>query len=285
MHHYTSVAEQFIPQGRVLDVHEFGNGNINDTYLVTTDSNDEPHFVLQRINTQVFKHPKPIMQNMRIFTEHMRRRAREEGHPWEMPRVLKTCEGQDFFLDGENSFWRAISYVEGARSFDTIHSSDHAREVGHALGTFQHLISDLPVETLADTLEGFHITPLYLEQYDQTISHNGFVPNAEVRLGLDFVAARRQWARELSVNDPELFRHLVPCDPVVTVAPDVVFFEAFANIYLEAFRAIEAELAGKPLPKDLDYPTADDGVYGMAFIETVVKRSKLGAKWLKFPKV
>lgn len=41
--------------------------------------------------------------------------------------------------------------------------------------------------------------------------------------------ARRKWARELSANDPELFRHLVPCDPVVTVAPDVVFFECFAK--------------------------------------------------------
>ena len=39
----------------------------------------------------------------------------------------------------------------------------------------------------------------------------------------------RQWANELSRNDPELFRHLVPCDPVVTVAPDVVFFECFAK--------------------------------------------------------
>ncbi len=63
------------------------------------------------------------------------------------------------------------------------------------------------------------------------------------------------------------------------------YLEAFANIYLEAFRAIEAELAGQPLPADLDYPTIDDGVHGMAFIETVVKSSKLGAKWLKFPKV
>ncbi len=41
--------------------------------------------------------------------------------------------------------------------------------------------------------------------------------------------ARRQWAGELSRNDPELFRHLVPCDPVVTVAPDVVFFECFSK--------------------------------------------------------
>ena len=41
--------------------------------------------------------------------------------------------------------------------------------------------------------------------------------------------ARVQWANELSRHDPELFRHLVPCDPVVTVAPDAVLFECFSK--------------------------------------------------------
>jgi hypothetical protein len=41
--------------------------------------------------------------------------------------------------------------------------------------------------------------------------------------------ARRAWAAELSRFDPALFRSLVPCDPVVTVAPDVVFFECFSK--------------------------------------------------------
>lgn len=40
---------------------------------------------------------------------------------------------------------------------------------------------------------------------------------------------RRRWAAELAANDPALFRSLVPCDPVVTVAPDVVMFECFAK--------------------------------------------------------
>jgi Ser/Thr protein kinase RdoA (MazF antagonist) len=197
LHHYTWIAEQFTSEGRVLAVREFGNGNINDTYLVTTDAIEQPHFVLQRINTQVFKHPGLIMQNMRIFTEHMHRRARQEGELWEIPRVLRTRSGEDFYLDPENHFWRAISYVEDARSFDTILSSDHARQVGYALGTFQRLISDLPVETLADTLEGFHITPLYLEQYRRTISHNGFATSAEVQWGMEFISSRQQWASVL----------------------------------------------------------------------------------------
>jgi hypothetical protein len=41
--------------------------------------------------------------------------------------------------------------------------------------------------------------------------------------------ARRKWAAELAQNDPAMFRALVPCDPVVTVAPDVVFFECFSK--------------------------------------------------------
>lgn len=197
MHHHTAVAEQFISQGNVSDVREFGNGNINDTYLVTTDIHEESHFVLQRINTHVFKQPKLIMQNMRAFTDHMRRRAREENHRWIMPRVLQANDGNDYHLDPEGNFWRAISYIPGARSFDTVMSLEHAREVGYALGMFQYLISDMKIKFLADTLVGFHIMPQYLRNFDQAFSNNGFHSGAEVRYGLDFIAARRDWAHIL----------------------------------------------------------------------------------------
>ena len=63
------------------------------------------------------------------------------------------------------------------------------------------------------------------------------------------------------------------------------YLEAFGNIYREAFRAIAAEVAGQRQPKDLDFPTIDDGVYGMAFIETAVKSARRGARWVKFPNV
>jgi predicted dehydrogenase len=60
------------------------------------------------------------------------------------------------------------------------------------------------------------------------------------------------------------------------------FIEAFANIYLEAIAAIRANIAGKR--GAFDYPTAEDGVEGMAFIETCVKSAKSGGKWTRFPK-
>lgn len=191
----THIAEQFSAGGNVVKVREFGNGNINDTYIVTQDTQEK--FVLQRINTQVFKHPQLIMQNMRAFTEHVRRRVRAEGQVWEAPRVIPAKDGTDFFIDQENGFWRAISFIQDSQSHDTIKDLNHAREVGHALGMFQNLISDLPIESLADTLEGFHITPRYLQHYDTVFSQNGTHNSPEVKYGMRFVEDRRAFAYTL----------------------------------------------------------------------------------------
>jgi len=61
------------------------------------------------------------------------------------------------------------------------------------------------------------------------------------------------------------------------------FIEAFANIYLEAVAAIHASIAGKK--GTFDFPTVDDGVLGMAFIETAVKSAASKGKWTKLAKI
>jgi predicted dehydrogenase len=57
------------------------------------------------------------------------------------------------------------------------------------------------------------------------------------------------------------------------------FIEAFANVYVEAARAIDAEVNGQPIPADCDFPTVRDGVEGMLFIATAVRSAKAGAVW------
>ena len=62
------------------------------------------------------------------------------------------------------------------------------------------------------------------------------------------------------------------------------FIEAFANLYLAAGEAIRDEVQGRyPRPEGYDFPNIEDGLAGMAFIETAVKSGKAGAKWVKFP--
>ncbi len=58
------------------------------------------------------------------------------------------------------------------------------------------------------------------------------------------------------------------------------FIEAFANIYLEAFRAIRDVADGKAFdPANYDFPNTRDGVIGLAFIETVLESTKSDKKW------
>ena len=60
------------------------------------------------------------------------------------------------------------------------------------------------------------------------------------------------------------------------------YLEGFANIYQEAARAIRAarRKGGKP-GKEVVYPTAKDGVEGVAFVEACVKSSKKNGAWTK----
>ena len=59
--------------------------------------------------------------------------------------------------------------------------------------------------------------------------------------------------------------------------------EAFGNIYRNFILTVSAKLNGEtPTPEMLDFPTVDDGVRGMAFIDNVVASSASNEKWTKF---
>jgi predicted dehydrogenase len=63
------------------------------------------------------------------------------------------------------------------------------------------------------------------------------------------------------------------------------FLEAFANVYRNAADTIRARnTRTRADPLALDFPTADDGLRGMLFIEAVVRSSRSARKWLKVPR-
>jgi Ser/Thr protein kinase RdoA (MazF antagonist) len=195
-----AIAGRFTSTGAAADVQPFGSGNINDTFLVTPDSGNERKFILQRLNTHVFKRPELVMRNMRRVTEHIEARLRNisiEGRRWETPRVLMTRDGQDHFIDSLGSFWRAITFIESTESSDTIQSVAHAEEVGFALGMFHNLVSDLPPAILSDTLEGFHITPRYLSHYDDVMVRMQSARSPETEYCIQFIGKRRALAHML----------------------------------------------------------------------------------------
>jgi predicted dehydrogenase len=62
------------------------------------------------------------------------------------------------------------------------------------------------------------------------------------------------------------------------------YLEAFANIYKNFANTLQARLEGRePTEIELDFPTIDDGVRGMAFLEALIKSNESDQKWYKLP--
>ncbi len=180
-----AIAQQFAFPGVILSVSEYGNGNMNDTYLVLVRGGQgilsfaprgykfrlsrqaaQLSFILQRLNPQVFPQPALIMHNLRVLDRHVRPKLlADPSRRWELPTIISARTGADYYLDQDGAFWRVQSFVAGTESFDIIASEAQAEEAGRALGFFHALIHDLPAHLLHDTLPGFHVTPGYLAQY------------------------------------------------------------------------------------------------------------------------
>ena len=195
-----SHAGRFAIDAPVSAVEPLGSGNVNDTYRVGTASGSS--YVLQRINTRVFRQPELVMANLAALAEHVEGRRQTGAWPdeapgnraWDVPRAIPLADGSGNWLSTDGEAWRLLSFVEAAESFDTVQSSEHAHQVGRALGTFHQLIHDLPAERLADTLEGFHITPGYLADYHQVREQSQVELCAENRWCQAFVAEREELA-------------------------------------------------------------------------------------------
>jgi Ser/Thr protein kinase RdoA (MazF antagonist) len=152
----------------VAKIMPLGNGLINDTYLVATQSSP---FVLQRINHVVFPAPEQIMANLTMLNQHVAQK-RSASVKLQIPEILKTTDNAPLYRDESGNYWRALSFIADTESIESIESIDNignAEQVGFALGHFHRLLSDLNPVLLHDTLPGFHITPEYLKHYHQVL--------------------------------------------------------------------------------------------------------------------
>ena len=197
-----AIASQCQPAETIKAIEPLGNGNVNETFLVQLNGNNQADFVLQRLNTAVFSKPELVMQNLLALSDHVDQKLSEgipqlNGRRWELPRPLKWADSQQDWLEENGNFWRAITFIDNANCLEVLQDLQQAREVGFGLGMFHLLISDLPATALADTLEGFHITPNYLAEYQQVLKHSQLIASADAEWCIKFIQQRQALAAVL----------------------------------------------------------------------------------------
>lgn len=166
--HLNDIAGCFDIEGQVTDVLFFGNGLINDTYLVTVSSGGK--YVLQRINHSIFKDVDLLQRNISSVTDHIRAKLMASGEENVERKVLEFIPLRDssktYLYDGE-SYWRMSVYIEDSVTVDAV-TSDSAYCAGKAFGEFQYMLVDMKA-TIGETIPDFHNMELRARQLREAV--------------------------------------------------------------------------------------------------------------------
>ena len=181
-------AYAFLLEGKPEKCEVFGHGHINHTLKITTDTGAE--YVLQKINTYVFKDPVRLMENVSAVTRFLHSRVDDPRHALHM---LQTREGKYYHLDSSGQYWRCYDFV-GGFCLDLPETDEDFYQSAIAFGRFQTLLSDFPAETLYETIPEFHNTVDRYRQFKESVALDAAGRAAGMQKDIDFLLEREDLA-------------------------------------------------------------------------------------------
>jgi Ser/Thr protein kinase RdoA (MazF antagonist) len=159
-----AVLARFAIHGHVTACARYGNGHINDTYLVTTDqAGTVVRYVLQRINDRVFPRPGLVMGNIAAVLGHIAA-TDPDGDPRTRLSLVPSRSGEGWVIDHEGAFWRAYPFIEGSRTVEKTSRPEEAAATARAFGRFQKQLAGYRGTPLGEVIVDFHHTPKRLER-------------------------------------------------------------------------------------------------------------------------
>ena len=188
------VCRAFGIEGDPVRYKTFTDGHINSTFLVVFSDKGELHkYLVQNINTAVFKDPDALMQNVVNVTHYLRKRIRENGGDPERETLhfRKTTDGALCLHDGEQC-WRIYAFIDHSFTYDLIEDSAIFRSAGESFGRFQRLLANYPIESLYETIPDFHHTPKRVEALKAAVAADCINRASDVQKEIDFALSREK---------------------------------------------------------------------------------------------
>ena len=177
--------------GPVSEPTAYGEGHINQTYAVT-EQTTQNRYILQKINTDTFKDPDGLMENICGVTDFLREKAKQRGADPERAtlHVALTKAGKPYYKAADGGCWRVYDFVENTVCLQQVQSSEDFYQSAVAFGNFQHQLADYPANTLHETIPHFHDTPKRFADFQRAVAEDRMGRAAQVQREIEFVRAR-----------------------------------------------------------------------------------------------
>ncbi len=138
----------------------FGNGLINDTWKVENENNA---YILQKINTNIFKHPEYISENVHSIAGYLSVHCPE----YYFLTPIKTLSGEDLVFIPQDGYYRMFPFVKNSHTIDVAKNTHQTFEAAKKFGELTKLLAGFPAQQLKITLPDFHNITLRYTQFLQ----------------------------------------------------------------------------------------------------------------------
>ncbi len=195
------VCRVFQITGKMLGYRLITAGNINTTYRVSfREDKVRSEYIVQRINTYVFKNPEDVMWNIKLITDHIRDKLEKTGQNINdfVLNFCETAEGKNLYLSEDKSAWRVYNYITDAVAYDICNDLSILKASGTAFGRFQNQLADFDAAALRVTIPNFHNTPLRLKTFFAHVAEDPCGRVKEITEELEYIRSMEEIAGRLN---------------------------------------------------------------------------------------
>ncbi|MDE6361461.1 MAG: aminoglycoside phosphotransferase family protein, partial [Clostridia bacterium] len=184
------IAKKFQFEGEVDGITPYGEGHINDTFLVTIKNSSE-RYVLQRLNTKIFTNYRGLMENIQKVTAVLRDIVQAQGGDVdrECMQLVPTIDGKAYYVNGTDC-WRVYLFVKDTVVYQVIDSPAVFENTGEAFGKFIARLDGFDANTLCEVIPNFHNTVDRYNKFLTAIEQNKSNRAHLVKTEIDFVKKR-----------------------------------------------------------------------------------------------
>lgn len=186
------IASKFKLEGPVERVEPMGEGFINDTFIIRTQGNDVPDYLLQRKNKRIFTNVPAMMENIQKVCTHIKSKViAKNGDPMrEAMTIIPATDGKLYFVDEEGEYWAVCVFINDTIAYQAAKTPELAYQGGKGIGLFQSMVSDLK-EPLTDILPGFHNIRYRFNQWDAVLAKDPVGRKAKLAKEISWIESRR----------------------------------------------------------------------------------------------
>ncbi len=190
---FKALPKQFCFDGEPVSVQPLGNGNINKSYYLECDNGClVSRYVIQQLNTDVFKNPTDLMNNTLKVCNHLREKIILENGDlkYEMMEMVPVTSGGYLYTDHSNAVYRAYHYIDNVTTYQKAETPHVAYHAAYTFGVFHRRLSDFDPTMLKETISDFHNTPLRAKRLLSAIEKDSCNRAVEVKSLIDFATSR-----------------------------------------------------------------------------------------------